>query len=163
MKQLASQNKKIVSNNNILTKIIVLAVFLFSFYSLATASFTSTSFELENPSTSVISGGQSSSTSFQYLSTTGQLTQGQSTSTAFSQNAGFLYFPTATSPVVTAAAGNTQVTLTWTASTGIFANITSYSVGVSTTPGGTYTYTNVANVLSTVQSGLTNNTTYYFI
>ena len=96
MKQLASQNKKIVSNNNILTKIIVLAVFLFSFYSLATASFTSTSFELENPSTSVISGGQSSSTSFQYLSTTGQLTQGQSTSTAFSQNAGFLYFPTAT-------------------------------------------------------------------
>lgn len=61
-------------------------------FSIAQANFTSTSFELENPII-FLEGGSSSSSSFQYLSTTGQLTQGQSTSLSFAQNAGFLYFP----------------------------------------------------------------------
>lgn len=162
MKLFANTHKKIVGTNSLFIKTIVLAVFLFSFFSLAKASFTSTSFELENPSTSVISGGQSSSSSFQYLSATGQINQGQSTSTTFSQNAGFLYFPTATSPVVTVTPGDGQVTLVWTASTGIFANITSYSVGVSTSSGGVFTYTDVGNVTTSVRTGLTNSTLYYF-
>jgi hypothetical protein len=141
----------------------LLAFLLVFFVATSTlADFTSTSFELENPSTMVIEGGQSSSTSFQYLSSTGQLDQGQSTSTSFAQNAGFLYFPTATSPVVSATAGNAEVTLSWTASTGIFANITSYSVGISTSSGGTYTFTNVGNVLTSIRTSLTNGTTYYF-
>ena len=58
----------------------------------ASADFTSTSFELENP-INFLEGGQSSSSSFQYISTSGQLTQGINTSLTFIQRAGFLYFP----------------------------------------------------------------------
>lgn len=145
------------------TLLIILIMVLFSFgKNFTLADFTSTSFELENPSTTVIEGGQSSSTHFQYLSSTGQLLAGQSTSTSFAQNAGFLYFPSATSPVLSATAGNSQVTLNWVASTGIFANITSYSVGTSSASGGPYTYSSVGNVLSSVRTGLTNGITYYF-
>lgn len=56
------------------------------------ADFTSLSFELENP-INFIGGGNSTSASFEYISTTGQTVQGQSTSLNFGQNAGFLYFP----------------------------------------------------------------------
>lgn len=127
----------------------------------ALADFTSTNFQLENP-INTIGGGQSSSSNFQYFGSTGQLTNGQSTSSSFAQNAGFLYFPTATSPIVQATAGNAQVVLTWTAATGILANITSYELGVSTSSGGTYTYTSVGNVLSSTKTSLTNGTPYYF-
>lgn len=127
----------------------------------ALADFTSTSFQLENP-INIIGGGESSSSNFQYFGSTGQLTNGQSTSSSFAQNAGFLYFPTATSPVVQATAGNAQVALTWTATTGILANITSYELGVSGSSGGTYTYASVGNVLSTTKTSLTNGTPYYF-
>ncbi len=145
-------------------KSLLLLIFILVFFVgiSADANLISTSFELENPSTAVVSGGQSSSSSFQYIASTSQIIQGQSTSTSFQQNAGFLYFPIATTPVVSAGAGDTQVTLNWTAPTVTFANLTSYSVGVSTSSGGVYTYTNVGNVLTSVRTGLTNGTTYYF-
>ena len=141
---------------------LIFSLVLFSVgYSFVLADFTSTSFQLENP-INIIEGGQSSSSSFQYLSSTGQLTSGQSTSSSFAQNAGFLYFPTATSPVVSAAPGNTEVALTWTAATGILANITSYDVGTSTVSGSGFTYVTVGSVLTSTRTGLTNGTTYYF-
>src|ERR1035437_1614043 len=127
----------------------------------ALADFSSANFTLENP-INIIGGGQSSSSSFQYFGSTGQLTNGQSTSSSFAQNAGFLYFPTATSPIVQATAGDSQVALIWTAATGILANITSYELGVSTSSGGTYTYTSVGNVLSSTKTSLNNSTPYYF-
>jgi len=60
---------------------------------------------------------------------------------------------------LTATAGNAQVTLSWTASTGA----TGYTVKRSTTSGGPYT--NVATVTTTnyVNTGLTNGTTYYYV
>lgn len=61
---------------------------------------------------------------------------------------------------LTAMAGNAQVALSWTASSGA----TSYTVKRSTTSGGTYT--NVATgVTSTsyTNTGLTNGTTYYYV
>lgn len=61
---------------------------------------------------------------------------------------------------LTATAGNAQVSLSWTASSGA----TSYTVKRATTSGGTYT--NVAtNVTSTsyTNTGLTNGTTYYYV
>ncbi len=131
------------------------------FFTFASANFSSTNFELENPVT-VIEGGQSSSSSFQYFSNTGQLTNGQSTSTNFAQNAGFLYFPTASSPAVSATPGSGQVVLTWTPAVGILANITSYEVGISTVSGGTFTYTAVGNVLTSTRTSLSNGTTYFF-
>ena len=126
-------------------KIFLVLIFGLALFSVAQADFTSDSFQLENP-VNIINGGQSSSSNFQYLSNTSQLIQGINTSDSFSQNAGFLYFPIATSPILSATAGDTQVVLTWTAATGTLANITSYSVGVSTTSGGVYTYTSVGDV-----------------
>jgi hypothetical protein len=73
-------------------KIFIPLVLAFTLFSFASADFTSTSFELENP-INFMEGGRSSSSSFQYISATGQTTQGQSSSASFGQNAGFLYFP----------------------------------------------------------------------
>ena len=138
--------------------VLILSLIIFS---VAQADFTSTSFTLENP-LNVIEGGKATSSSFQYFSSTGQTTSGQSTSSSFAQNAGFLYFPTATSPVVSATAGNAQVVLTWTAAVGALANITSYELGTSTTSGGTFIYVSVGDVLTSTKTSLTNGTLYYF-
>lgn len=92
-------------------KIFSALIFSLAIFSVAQADFTSTSFELENPVT-VIEGGQSSSSSFQYISSTGQLTSGQGTSSSFIQNVGFLYFPvevSATPPVVPGGGGGSGV------------------------------------------------------
>ncbi|MEK7539530.1 MAG: hypothetical protein AAB595_02755 [Patescibacteria group bacterium] len=142
-------------------RILIFILILVVIFSVAQADFTSTNFQLENP-INIINGGESSSSNFQYLSTTSQLTQGISTSGSFAQNTGFLYFPTATSPVVSATPGDAQAVLSWTAATGILANITSYSVGVSASSGGTFTYTSVGNVLTYTKTSLINGTPYFF-
>ncbi len=123
---------------------------------------TSTNFQIENPIIGTMEGGISTSTSFQYISSSGQLESGQSTSTSFLKNAGFLYFPIATTPVVMTTAGNGAVLVSWSASVGTLGNVTSYEVGVSTNIAGPFTYTNVGNVLSSNVTSLTNGTTYYF-
>jgi hypothetical protein len=128
---------------------------------VASADFTSTSFQLENP-INILQGGEATSSSFQYFSTTGQLTNGQSASTNFAENAGFLYFPTASSPVVSATPGNAQVVLSWTSALPNFANITSYELGVGTVSNGPYVYTSVGNVLTTTKGSLVNGTPYFF-
>lgn len=153
---------KVKKTGFFISRYFVILVFGLVFFSFASANLTSTSFQIENPSTAVVSGGQSTSSSFQYLSSLSQILQGQSSSTSFTQNAGFLYFPSATSPVVSATPGDTSVALTWTAAVGTLANITSYEVGVSTSSGGIYTFTDVGAVLSSTSTGLSNGVTYYF-
>src|SRR5208282_1657966 len=58
-----------------------------------------------------------------------------------------------------ATAGNAQVMLTWTASTGA----SSYNVKRSTTNGGPYSTVNSPTVTNYTDSGLTNGTTYYYV
>jgi hypothetical protein len=74
------------------------------------ADFTSLNFEIENPSTAVAGGGESSSSNFQYISSTSQIDQGESTSLNFLQRAGFLYFPSvsATSTTGTTTTGTSS-------------------------------------------------------
>ena len=153
-------NKKL-ENIVLFFKTILLLTFYLMFFYVADADLTSTSFQLENP-INIIEGGEASSTSFQYFSNTGQTSSGEGTSSSFIQNTGFLYFPTATSPVISATPGSTQVVLVWTPSVGVLANITSYELGISTTPGGPYTYTSVGNVVTSTKTSLTNGTPYYF-
>ena len=109
-----------------------------------------------------IEGGKATSPSFEYYSSGGQLITGESTSSSFIQRAGFLYYPVATSPIVTATPGDRQVVLTWTTSVGVLANITNYQVGTGTVSGGPYTIESVGNVLTFTKTGLTNGTTYFF-
>jgi hypothetical protein len=58
-----------------------------------------------------------------------------------------------------ASAGNSQISLTWTASTGA----TSYSVKRGTSNGGPYTQIATPAAASYMDSGLTNGTTYYYV
>jgi len=138
-------------------------VFAFVFFSLAQAvDYQSTNFILRDP-VITIEGGRGTSTSFEYFSSTSQLGKGESTSTSYIQRPGFLFFPVATSSIVAATAGDGQVSLTWSASVGTLANITNYQVGTATVSGGPYTFESLGGVLSFIDTGLTNGTTYYFV
>ena len=123
--------------------------------------FSSDNFVIRDPVTGE-AGGRSTSTSFELFDISSQIQQGEGTSTGFIERAGFLYFPFANIPTVTATAGTGQVALSWTASTGILANITDYEVGTATTSGGPYTYESVGDVLTFTKTGLSGGTTYYF-
>ena len=123
--------------------------------------YTSPNFILRDP-VITIEGGRATSPSFEYYSSGGQLITGESTSSSFIQRAGFLYYPVATSPIITATPGNGQVVLTWTRSVGVLANITNYQVGTGTVSGGPYTFESVGNVLTFTKTGLTNGTPYFF-
>jgi hypothetical protein len=140
---------------------IALLSFLLSVPTVLATDFSSSNFILRDPVMS-IEGGQTTSSSFQLLSSTGQTDNGLSSSASFDSRAGFLYFTVGTTPVVSASAGNSQVVLSWTASVGTHGNVTAYEVGTATVSGGPYTFENVGNVLSFTKTGLTNNTTYFF-
>lgn len=132
--------------------------------SLALAEdYTSSNFTDHDPVISE-SGGYSSSTNFQLFSGSGQTVISESTGTAFTARTGFFYFPAVTSPVISATAGDAQVTLTWTAAAGYLGfNVSGYQVGQGTISGGPYSFSSVGNVLASTRASLTNGTPYYFV
>ena len=73
--------------------------------------FSSTDYKLLDP---VIAPSQfATSTSFQLWSSLGEMSIGTSSSAGFAGNAGFLTFPVASTPVVNATPGDSQVALSW--------------------------------------------------
>lgn len=109
-------------------------------------------------------GGYGASSNFRLFGMISQIFIGTSTSLNFGNNAGFLYFPFASSPTLSASAGDAQVSLSWSGSTGLLGwTPSSYTVGQSTVSGGPYSYTSLGNVNSSTRTGLSNGTTYYFI
>ncbi|OGI63785.1 hypothetical protein A2733_02345 [Candidatus Nomurabacteria bacterium RIFCSPHIGHO2_01_FULL_40_20] len=81
---------------------------LLPLFGLHAENLTSTSFQIENPIV-IISGGQSSSASFQHISSTGELALGQSTSASFIGRLGFLYyFEDEETPVVSDSGGGSS-------------------------------------------------------
>jgi hypothetical protein len=125
-------------------------------------SYDSTNFSVKD---SVIDGGQksSSSTNFQAGQSVGQPAIGKSTSSNFKLWSGFQYFYKVSSNTLTATAGDSQVSLSWTVpDTFLGISVSSYEVGTGTVSG-TYTYESVGAVTSFTKSGLTNNTPYFFI
>ena len=146
---------------------IFLSVFIFGLLFFVIPGFatdySSTSFIVRDP-VITIEGGLATSNSFTYFSSTGHTVLGRSISTSFNWYGGFLYFSDISTPTLTATAGNAQVSLSWTESTSTFGyDVTSYEVGQSIVSGGSYTYTDVGNVLTATRSSLTNGTPYYFI
>ena len=109
-------------------------------------------------------GGYGTSTHFSLLGVISQISNGPGSSVSFNNNSGFLYFPTAFSPIISATQGDGQVSLSWTASQGYSGwTVSGYDIGKSGTSGGPYAFTSVGNVTSGTVSGLTNGTTYYFV
>ena len=127
--------------------------------------FTSSSFKVLEPV--LQPAGYSTSSDYILISTIAQLATGTSTASSFNLSSGFLYFPFAyfPSPVVTATAGDTQVSLSWTAAQGFLGwNVSGYNIGKSTSSGGPYAFSaSLGNVTSSTRTGLTNGTTYYFV
>ncbi len=137
------------------------AIFLTSFSAHA-QQFQSSSYTNSDPV--IAPGGYSSSASFRLNNVLYQPSIGTSSVTSFQGSAGFLYFPTVTTPVVSGAPGSAQVALSWTAATGFLGWIVgSYSVGQASVSGGPYSYTSLGNTTSHTATGLTNGTTYYFV
>ena len=125
-------------------------------------TFSSTNYTVTAPV--LFAGGVSSSTSFSLQSVISQMSPGTSTASSFGANAGFLFFPFVSTPVVSATAGNAQVALSWTASTGYLGwTASSYAVGKATASGGPYTFSTVGNIFSSTSASLTNGTPYYFV
>jgi hypothetical protein len=110
-----------------------------------------------------LGGGRSTSSSFDLLQSFGQYMLGTTTATNFNMQSGFLTYPVASSPVLSATAGAESVDLAWTASQAFVGwSVSGYDLGVSTASGGPYDYEDVGNVLTYTKSGLTGGTTYYF-
>ena len=135
---------------------------LFGIYAEAD-EFTSSSFKMLEPV--LQPAGYSTSDGYSLIGTIAQIAIGTSTASSFNLNSGFLFYPFASSPVVTAAAGDGQVSLSWSAAAGVLGwTVSGYNVGQSTSLGGPYTFsTSLGNVTSSARTGLTNGTTYYFV
>ena len=136
-------------------------IFVFGAGPVYSEESTSASFKMLDPV--LAPSGYSTSTGFQLWGAISEVAIGTSTSASFGVNAGFLYFPFASSPVVSATAGSGQVALSWTASTGYLGwTASGYNIAQSTTSSGPYSYTNDVTSPAT-RTGLTNGTTYYFV
>ncbi len=130
--------------------------------SIRAQEYSSTSFRVSNPV--MAPGIYASSSSFQILSSLTQLAAGTSSASTFRLFGGFLYFPYVTTPIVSATAGNAQVSLSWTsADASVGWVVGAYEVGQSTSIGGPYSFSNVGTTLSSTRTGLTNGTPYYFV
>jgi len=145
-------------------KLLLLAVlaFLLSPLFVFSQEFSSTDFKVLDPV--IFPGGFSTSTDFQLHGVITQIATGTSTDSSFRVNSGFLFFPFINTPVVSATAGDAQVSLSWTVSVGALGwTVSNYNVGRSTVSGGPYTYSSVGSTTSATVSGLTNGTTYFFV
>lgn len=112
-----------------------------------------------------IGGERSTSTAFELFSSLDSQPIGENSFGAFISRSGFIYFPVVSSPVVSATAGDSQVSLSWSAAVGALGWVVSgYNVGQSTTAGGPYTFSaSLGSDTSSTRTGLTNGTTYYFV
>lgn len=133
------------------------------FFSSAHAEeFTSTNFVDQNP-VILTNGGRSTSASFEVISGSGQEAVGESNSATFGYHSGFFYFPLVSSPTVLATPGDSKVELNWSASVGTLGfTVSGYQIGQATNSNGPFSYSSVGNVLAATETGLFNNTTYFF-
>lgn len=108
-------------------------------------------------STSYSDTGVSNGTTYYYVVTASNSagTSGDSNQASATPNVTIPPAPTN----LTATAGNAQVSLSWSASSGA----TSYNVMRSTTNGGPYSLVNSTSSTSYTDTGLTNGTTYYYV
>src|SRR3989344_7194815 len=118
---------------------LVLLFALFSVWSVSADEFTGSSLKFLDPV--LQPAGYSTSDGYSLIVTIAQIAIGTSTASSFNLNSGFLFYPFASSPTVTATAGDGQVSLSWTAAGGVLGwTVSGYNVGQSTSPGGPHTF-----------------------
>ena len=105
---------------------------VFGFFLIARADeFQSTSFKVLEPVLNP--AGYSTSSGYSLWGTISQVAIGTSTITSYNLSSGFLFFPFASSPALSATAGDTQVSLSWNTSQGFLGwTASGYNVGQST-------------------------------
>lgn len=123
--------------------------------------FTSADYRILDPVMNA--GGYGSSANFTLSGSLSEIANGTSTSSSFGTNASFLYFPLASTPLLSITGGDGRASLSWTASTGYLGwTAREYAVAQSTVAGGPYLYTATGSELSLLRTGLSNGTQYYF-
>ncbi len=142
---------------------IVALLTLFVGNAVLAQEFSGTNFKVLDPVMN--SGSYSASSNYQLNSSISQLGIGISSTATYGGKAGFLYYPFVTTPVLSGSAGDTEVTLSWTAASGFLGwNVSGYKIAQATASGGPYTYSSsVGNVLTSTRTGLTNGINYYFL
>jgi hypothetical protein len=141
---------------------LALSTWLFFVDFVFATDYSSASYKVMDPV--LMPAGYATSSSYSLTSTVAQISIGTSTSALWKDQSGFEYFPFVNIPVLSGLAGDTQVSLSWTASVGVLGwTVSGYNIGRSVISGGPYTYTSVGAVLSSAVTGLTNGTPYYFI
>lgn len=147
---------------NIFLIYVTLGLFLFFSRNAFADEASSNSFSILE---SVIASGEySTSNSYILRDDFDEFMIGTSTAGSFGLNDGFLFYPFVSTPILAAAAGNTQVSLSWTAAQGFLGwNVSGYNIGISTASGGGYSFSEVGNVLSLTKTNLANGTKYFFI
>lgn len=134
----------------------------FVFFHIFAQDMSSTSFIIDDPQIGT-GGGFSSGTNFGLFSSGDMTMIGTGTSSSFEGRYGFLYYPYAIGGVLSATLTGSTIDLDWGATTtGLGWNVSGYEIGVSTTSGSGYSYTNVGNVLTYTYTNYPFGT-YYFI
>jgi hypothetical protein len=140
---------------------LTLLYFTFTGSVIFAADFNSSSFKVLDPE--LKPALYSTSTTFSLYGSLGDIAFGTSSASSFNLNPGFFPFPFVSTPVVSATAGGSQVSLSWTSASGFLGwSVGGYDVGVSSVSGGPYSFTTVSGTNSTI-TGLSNGSAYYFI
>lgn len=147
--------------SNFLIGLLVIS-YLFSVTAAFATEYSSTNFKVLDPVLND-SAGEMTSTSYRLRGVVGELAPSRSTSSSFVVRSGSAAFPNATVPTLTATAGAVSAPLSWTASVGSLGwTISGYDVCIGTATDTYTTCTDVGNVTSSTQTGLTANTPYFF-
>lgn len=148
-------------------RVVITTIFLSTSFAISGSAvfaqdYTSDTYKILTPT--ITAGGYSTSSSYGLQQVVTQFSRSTTTATSFGINTDFLSYPQVSTPTISASAGNAQVALSWSASQAYLGwTVTSYAIGRATSSGGPYSYSNVGNVTSATQTGLSNGTTYYFV
>ena len=137
-----------------LSFLLIIIIIIFTFNHVYAVDMTSSNFIIRDP---LVGTGGSFGTSASFKAYgSGDITNiGRATSASYETRYGFLWYPYITKGILTVVPNVSQADLSWTNSgAGLGWNVTGYNTGISSTPGGPYTYTNVGLVNSYSYTGL---------